>query len=515
MAAEPLLVTIATCQCMLAPYIALQAGPTPIQDSLTVDYDKSPPHFQLLTSLRMGKFALAALTVTILLSNVLAVALAGLFSATTEKVDYTTQVPAYDLPMFDGTFNVPADEMYFVLNGVLSGLTLPDWTTPEYFILPVTPTPGPKALHEYQVSTLGIGVDIECETVQAKLIALDCLDPVADINCRPPGADFSLRNSVTVDNSCWSKNSSELYTTWNGPSRDILIRSDRCTDIFFAMWMEQPGNPHPQMNQSRQRMDIYEDYLEAVILKCTVVDKVVSLTATVNAQGQVLSTTDIRSLDSQEMTELYRNRTASLASGFFDVITTGVCTNVTAVKENIQWLNHLIATIEPKTIRAVTNLTRIPDVAYIINAFDDIYRRLFAINMRLYVDDIITILDRKQKTHTVPGKAIVIMDRVNMSTQMFYIAASIILILILVLVGIYWKPRAPLGHVPQSLGEMYAALYASNAKEECGKIRGVNSRERARRLEELGGEYRYGVFDTEGGRHYGVSRDGKRLIDTD
>lgn len=51
MVIEPVLIVIGTCQCMLAPYHALAPGPALSSKSLTLDYDKSPPHFQLFNSL--------------------------------------------------------------------------------------------------------------------------------------------------------------------------------------------------------------------------------------------------------------------------------------------------------------------------------------------------------------------------------------------------------------------------------------------------------------------------------
>lgn len=109
------------------------------------------------------------------------------------------------------------------------------------------------------------------------------------------------------------------HREWTGPRFDLLLRSADCTDTMFSLWLEQPDDPHPQMNQSQQRLYIYQDHLEAVVLKCNAVDKVVVLDVTVNAQEQVLSTRRNRSLTDGEMAELYpRTRNTSLASSFFD-----------------------------------------------------------------------------------------------------------------------------------------------------------------------------------------------------
>lgn len=63
-----------------------------------------------------------------------------------------------------------------------------------------------------------------------------------------------------------------------------------------------------------------------------------------------------------------------------------------------------------------------------------------------------------------------------MSSLMFNVSTGILLVTILVLVIVYWfqRPKPP-GHVPTTLIEAYALLYASNAKEECG--RGIPGKE--------------------------------------
>lgn len=115
MATEPLLIAIAICRSMFAPYAALDAGPSPSSKSLALDFDKSPPpHFQLLSSLRTWNFSIAALTATILLSNVLAVTLVGLFSVTTGKFHDRIQITDYAFPTLQGNFSTPAANMYFI-----------------------------------------------------------------------------------------------------------------------------------------------------------------------------------------------------------------------------------------------------------------------------------------------------------------------------------------------------------------------------------------------------------------
>lgn len=95
-----------------------------------------------------------------------------------------------------------------------------------------------------------------------------------------------------------------------------------------------------------------------------------------------------------------------------------------------------------------------------------------------------------------------------MSYPMFIIAVTILAIMIMVLVVIYWGKR----HVPESLVGMYALLYASNAQVECGEMEGSSPQERARKLESKA-QYKYGEYPD--GMHHGVYRmeDEKEPVD--
>ncbi|KAI5851710.1 hypothetical protein DFP73DRAFT_166430 [Morchella snyderi] len=72
---EPLRVLIGTYACMVAPYEILRRGHAPSSKTLTIDYDKTPPHFQTFQALKTGNFGLAVLTIAIILANFLPVAL--------------------------------------------------------------------------------------------------------------------------------------------------------------------------------------------------------------------------------------------------------------------------------------------------------------------------------------------------------------------------------------------------------------------------------------------------------
>lgn len=510
MATEPVLLSIAICQSMLAPYKALETGPATSSKSLALDYDRSPPHFQLFTSLPTGNMAIAALTTAILLSNVLAVALAGLFSESPGQFNMTAEVPTYTTPLIQGTFTELAQEMYYILaEDLLNLTTTPPWTTPEYFVLPRAPTHR-DGMQEFQVSTLGIGVDIKCEIIPDTNITQECAGTTAGCLAPQPGSHPGV-NILRVHDPCW-----ESYTAkqrrgntdhkWDDPTNDSIFVSLNCPDKIYAAWMERPADPEPKNGT------LYQNRLEALILGCSAVDKVVELTATVDGGYRVVSAVVTRRLGPMEIGALYNeDASTTLPADFVVAMLAGMASETidAGARHQMRWLNYLIATVEPRAVRVDSNITHIPDRAYIVGAFEDVYRRLFAINLALNADGIIAAREEQPNARTTTT-AVVRTDRVRMNTEMFFLSVLILLFMAVVLVVLYWGQRQPVGHLPHSLAGTYALLYASNAKEECGNLRGRNSKERAKRLEEVESKYVYGPFDD--GRHYGVYRVGEGLL---
>lgn len=509
MAIEPVLIIIATCQCMMAPYTALDLGPAVSSRSLALDYDQYPPHFQLYRSLRTGNLALAGLTTTILLSNVLSVALAGLFSSTTRPIYSTTMVHTYPPPQFQSSFTSPAMEMYFTLFGTLSSgpaaRTAPSWTTDNYYVLPIELT-NPAGVEQYQVSTLGIGVDIKCAVVPATAFCVrfgsEGEPPLP--SCR---SELALSQYLTINDPCWLSPNGEPNMEriqWFELSDDYMTKGPKCSDTFFVMWVEYPAKPQFVPTNFTTRQDHYSDYPEGLALKCEIVDKVAELTGQVTAKGQVLSMTVVRQLDNQEILALYPpNKNSSLASSFIDAIILGIDSQLTESDHQLAWANYFAAIIDPRAIRKRINVTHIPDAAYIGKAIEEVIQRLFPINLQLFENTIIA--PREQLQNMVPVEAVVVMERVTMDPSMFTISVSILVLMIIVLVVVYWGQRQPIGHLPESLVGMYALLYASNAMEECAELMGRNPKERAQSLKELGFEYAYGEFQD--GKRYGVYRE--------
>lgn len=507
MLVEPFLVVIGSYSSMIGPYKALDCtNGVGCAKSLALDYDKSPPHFQLIQSLKGGNLPLCALSIAILMANVLAVTLAGLFSR-------ANQAQPFHIPSIAHGFQTPAQEVYYSLIGNLSS-TLPaaTWTTPEYYIVPFDPKyyDSPPS---WGGLTMGFGLDVSCE-----ILPDDALTDACEISpCESPvleeGHWAPTPQSVYIDDPCFSAvtcgyqadEATPNVFSWYTPAADCFSKSTNCPGTFFIVWAELPGDPNPTNLRHP-----YKGLAEYVVLRCTSTESVVELTAFVDEARNVLSITNVTALTTEAVQSSYSshlNNTKLLAPTFLETVQAGLkpVWNGSGGGQ-LMWWNHLMRQINPSIRTSGPNVTHIPDRALVVETFTSFYKRLFATSLRLYADDIFVFLD--SGGHEVVPAATFAHERVEMSSMMFYISSVILAYSLAVVVLLYWfQPKNTLSHMPTTLGGMYTLLYASNVLEVCERIPGNDPKARAERLAALGHQYRLGEYIGSDSRvHYGVHR---------
>lgn len=437
----------------------------------------------------------------------LAVAFAGLFSAKSfELTRNSTYGAIYPTFGFTGPIQGRSLEMYYILADNLErNLPLPPSVTKEYFVLDFEAWVSSDNLETYSGPSHGVGIDVSCNLVTSDSIHLAC-DPSSDVHL--PSAAYCPENYyITVNDTCWAyvtpSNDISLTQDFTNTSGDFFFQSTDCPNTFFAMWLQRPADPHPPNVTS-----LYLHSLDTVLLKCETVEKIVALDATTTADRVILEINVTRQLSAQEVLGMYPAYTKStdrLPHGFIESIRQGLLAeDEVNDSDDIRWFNYLTATIDPSIVRNATNITHLPDTAHLAATFEDVYRRLFAITIGLNLD-LLNYGDAVQVT--LP--CVVHIDKVVVSGLMYKIAAAILFFIMAVLVSLYWGKRRGRfkGHLPRSLGTMYALLYASNAQEECGEVEGVDPEERAKKLRKLGHFYGFGEFYNHQKRHVGIYRE--------
>lgn len=504
-AVEPLLVTLGSFYCMVGPYKIMNQRRRETTLAMVLDFDQAPPHFQLWNSFRTRDTALGALTVCILLANVLAVALAGMFTITNEDFQISVDVEHFTAPAIKAGFTVPVAQEYYVLAGRVSEIAaLPTWTTHEYYVLPLDPIDR-DTVTSWQGRTIGFGAEISCEFLPEEIINTECFyQSTTYADCKLPNplpslGNFDLYSRVKVDHPCWSEETvleasriDYSFWRWQGATADVFRMgvSSICSESFFVGWAEHPADPQPT-NQTFPFSHLPR--IDTTILFCKPATIVAELTASVDDAHSVISVQDVRLIDHNVTTD----GDTTLMTTFLNVIRLGVDDTEQRLDHvyQLSWFNSLMTELKPSLVRhALTNSTHLPDTTDLIATFEDIFKRVYAISLRLSAEEIFASPEPRDPAQ---GTATVTRQRIRVSTPMFAISVVILGYFLVLFVFLYWGPPAGhhcLSHLPTTLAAAYTLLYASTAKEECLKIRGDSTKERAEKLQEMGNTYAYGSF---------------------
>lgn len=499
---EPFLVTLGSYHCMFGPYKLLRRGANR-RRTLCLDYDKSPPHFQMVRSLRSRNFTLAALCFAILLSNVFGSALSGMFSSSIAYTTYNLQGKSYGTPILLEGFAAREFEIYSrISTQLMSGLSIPSWTTPEYYLLPVS-LDLPATATNISIPTLGLGASVSCTLIPDFTITRECKKPA-------PEENSSSEAWVTVGQPpCNKSESSELWkyesqdSCWpqerpKGDEYQSIFKSPTCADTYFVFWKEREGDGN-------------------VAMRCKITERVAEMIATVDPKGLVFEAKEVAQFTQREIAALYAEESRYVPSRrilpkLLNPITGP--TSSTAGGVSNFWINYLMSTNYPSLSNNTdTGYFNLPNKAYVVEAFEGVFKQIYSMNICYQASDMISVAPGSPRDVTTTVTAV--RDVVTVSTIMFGLAIGILLYTILLLPVIYRRhSSAMLPHLPVNLVQTWTALYGSEAKFECGMVRGSNPKERARQLGELGHIYEYGTFtDADGNASYGVFR--KRKDESD
>ncbi|RPB06372.1 hypothetical protein P167DRAFT_569178, partial [Morchella conica CCBAS932] len=396
---EPLLVSLGSHLCMLAPYTPLLRGPTRASHSLSLDLDKSPPHFQLLRALRAKHWLIAALSAAILLSNVLAVALSALFTPDARVVtqDVTLQAPT-SAALKGGFRGVKLLESHYTLYGTLSSsIAAPNWTTADAYILPfhLPPSSSSTTFSTLTSRTLSLSSAITCTPLPTSLITTTCYPTGTNGSALGPClTSFTGGTSsgyITVSDPCWPTANTTTSNTnlatkparYDSPAGDWLSWSAACPATFFAAWMQQPADPAAPGN--------YSAVVDAVVVKCSAADTAAWVTATVDSAGNVLSVADETPLGEEEMVALYgpdRDGVQGLMAGWLNASYVAAAENYFNL--GLSWYNTHLAMLHPDVVASPAggNLTHLPDVGGVAGALEDVVGRLYGTSLRLYAAEV-------------------------------------------------------------------------------------------------------------------------------
>lgn len=491
---------------MFGPYSALVRGQASSKRSLALDYDIAPAHFQLLHAWRVRDVSLAALTMAILATNVLAAALSGLFSGSSAPVQVHITGTTTSQPIITGSFRRKQEEgFYRLLASHIDNMTVPapSWTTPTHYILPVTFTP-PSTLLNASLPTLGLGATITCSVLAPGTVNIYCTATNdTRIPCIVNTSTFPSARAIDIDDPCWDLHPLRTYDEYEDADimagmvgMGVFARSQSCENTFFVLWAENPAVPNPG---DKADEELYSNTWDSAVLRCSADAEIVKLSATVDRDWRVLASDGV--LEPGQLdngSELIDSFTASIAPIVMKQ-------NVAGQSSLTVWMDYLLRTLHPEIVQQGANLTKIPDREVLPGAFEDLYRRLFAVSLSLDAGEMLGVSGSEEVMVT----AILKDERMVVSVAMFAVAAAIVGYTVLLLLVLYYGGTGgswrAVVHEPVSLAGMWAGLYASDVKRVCGELQARGPRERAEVLKRRQGRYSYGTFrGADGKTHVGV-----------
>ncbi|KAF8245480.1 hypothetical protein K440DRAFT_646265 [Wilcoxina mikolae CBS 423.85] len=522
------LTLLATHVTLTYPFIQLGRGEPPPHRCVTIT---SSSH----RALKTRNFLLASLSVSILLANVLAVALSGLFHKDLISLEGTGNValkwPVESLSEFNGTlgalFEGVSDidaEFFCAATGVGLGFRQLPWTTDSFYYVPFSDQ-NPAINHtNYTAEIWGIGVDITYEVIPEEEVRI-WNSPVNDSSV-PPRATFSyptfrdaINTTLIIENSKvfdfrMEKEPLQRYLEveefgGNGTS----IRKQSASEFyelvpaaypptlsgpwkFFGGWFRYEfATRNVKIDRSSDR-DLVGDTIDGpttyismyTAIRCSPAPKLVRSVVLADPDGAILNSNDTTIpaaiSGASNMTGL-----PGVLDSFQDMMNriTGKSRDVKAndISESVRkrdprpsnWLSFLIHR-EAQEKNAVFDLYSYPTQS--AQAMETVYKRLFAIYVSLHADRIMGADKAQTRDATFVRHTV---NRVFMTPVAFFV--SVVLLVVFVPV-VAW----------------------TGAVEDVAGMAGAREKERERALNEVGHRYGYGWFETEtGDRHFGIDRE--------
>lgn len=222
---EPFWVVLNRLLCLLKPFDELRAGDAQPEGTIEARYASVPPQLTLFDALKAKHYLLAFICAVALSTNILAVALSGLFNENAVWVAIpTTTTPRFadafsdELYIIAGSSRGSAgntgfqhlDSYYAMLANYSGNAPLPPWVDTKYYYMPFDIPAGPDGsngtevgidIAAYEAQTRGYGIELDCKVPSTQRGAEDNIEFSA-LAPEPgrPSATLFFTLSHTLDN---------------------------------------------------------------------------------------------------------------------------------------------------------------------------------------------------------------------------------------------------------------------------------------------------------------------------
>ncbi|PVI00457.1 hypothetical protein DM02DRAFT_728559 [Periconia macrospinosa] len=551
MVIEPMWILINRYLCLLQPFEELRKGNAKAKVSIDVKYSTLPPQLVIWKSLRAHHVVLTAVCAMALLSNLLAVAFAGLFYHKTTEVRILKSFQ----PPFEATFVSingtigPSNRRNFVFNessgayrgeegqdqfliaesNYTGGTPLPAWTDDRLFYVPFKSSlaPNSTATHvegrsQYEAETTAFGAELKCSVLDQGSYGLSNITA-------PQGYQHfwvTLSNSDTkvncintepfrVDSSPVKETESELVDCQAGPSAAELvfnmapvaginasqIDNDICRSTAILGWLRTSDNScdiSPEEIADRKRSFFVQCKPQLVRGRGTVrVDESGRL------QRPVYDRAIERDLSFDEVKANFSNDPINLISQsnrYLFYSWSNPWHNDTVASD---FFNYFIRRISNST-RLLDPKTNLPTLEEVQAPLNKTYSTLFAIWLGANQQKLLL----KANGSSATAWQIEREERLFLSTPLFGISLGILSAYAVVAIVVYFRrPGQFLPRLPTSIASTIGLFAASTAVHDMRGTSRYGAKERGQHLKALDTRYGYGDYvGVDGNIHVGIEK---------
>ncbi|KAI9748347.1 MAG: hypothetical protein M4579_007248 [Chaenotheca gracillima] len=531
---EPFWVLLGRLLCIFQPFEHLRRGRPTLSASLNARYSSLPPQLVIWRAIRGQDYLLGLLCVMTVLANVFTVAVSGLFHQRFVDVYYPTHFGQTLLPEFqnstsfvsNGVTSNAEDVFYISKVNMTRGTPLPAWVTVTHFFLPfeLDQSRSLPGFSKYRANTTGFSIEPQCreltnstsngtfdfsfsdgQTNVSSSITLNT--DRGPILCEV--LDDGTRNSSTPTFPT-GKVALEHLNRPAAPPRDAPETNVTCDSLIFAFWVH-ADSTSPAISQGAAPTD-YQPIANISLsgmfgMACLPVLRISQFEVTVDHIGNILETTEIPG--SEAVPESLIKQSNKNIVGQFSTLIVDL---VNPIGQIPTWHNDTFASDWPNyLLKLLTNSSAItdpngsfPEFNDRANAMEDLLQRLFAIMVSLLVHP----FEPAPKGHQITGSQVIGEWRVFMSEPMFYLAACLLSLNIVVASALYIRrPKGILPRAPTSLGSIIAYCAATNMVQELDQLRHLSSKAREAYMNQSGHVYGFGRFrGTDGKAHIGIEK---------
>lgn len=548
---------------LLQPFLELRCGPVSANKSLSLEYNSLPPQLFIVKALRARHFMLAALCLLVLLANILAIALSGLFLENTIYVPKSHQFqPVYTdkFVSINGTIGPQynaylsgitsyngmksgaysggngLDQFYILVSNLTAGTPLPSWTDERYFYVPFESAVSNRSKNataqQLAATTTALGAELSCTELAPGLGSgpnsynLTIADNVANMNVTMQRDNGDVVSCSILDTTIMKGLTSSACP--RGPSTLELILSPQvssdtmpqeeyefCSTLVLTVWSR-----HGSICNSNQTVLNATD--TTLALGCQPSIAAGAANVTVDGNGNLQRVDPFNATTVYDTSKHFSNAPRELfrqAHRYFinnqnnggegtgrtwhnDSLPSDFH-NYLIAKRNVSGIGH--ALLDPEA--------PVPDRKTATDAFSQAYAEIFAIWLGSHADRL--LLPPAENTNLTDGHLISEETRIFLSEPMFALAVAILSLYVVMPLVVYTRrPGAFLPQLPTTLASLIAIVAASGAVRDMKETSGMGGKERKRWLEGLGSEegysertYAYGSYVGMDGRvHVGIEK---------